>query len=279
MFPQKMANPIGEPALSFAYRRRDLMLAGVVLFGLVLGGNSLAAGIPTYGTRVKATYPHDARAFTQGLFYLEGSLFESTGQFGKSDIRRVRLKDGAVLQSRAIPSGMFGEGSVSWGQDLISVTWRDQVGFRWDRKTFELTSTFSYPGEGWGLTHDGTSLILSDGTPVVRFLDPKTFRERRRIRITAEGRPVSNLNELEWVKGEILGNIWQSNLIARIDPRTGSVKGWIDISGLPEARRRRDPDAVANGIAYDAKQDRLFVTGKYWSHLYQIEIVPKVGVR
>lgn len=265
--------------MSFAYRCRAIAQAGLFLVSLLISNGAVGADLPTYGAKVKAAFPHDARAFTEGLFYLDGSLFESTGQFGQSDIRRVRLKDGAVLESRAIPPGLFGEGIINWGQDLISVTWRDQVGFRWDRKTFGLKSTFSYPGEGWGLTHDGTSLILSDGTPIVRFLDPQTFRERRRIRITAGGRPVMNLNELEWVKGEILGNIWQTNLIARIDPRTGAVKGWIDISALPEARRRRDPDAVANGIAYDAKQDRLFVTGKYWPHLYQIEITPKVAGR
>ena len=237
------------------------------------------AALPVQGVVVKATYPHDTRAYTQGLFYLDGSLFESTGQVGQSNIRRVRLKDGVVLQSQAISPGMFGEGMVNWGQELISVTWQDRVGFRWDLKTLALKSTFSYPGEGWARTQNGVHLILSDGTPVVRFLDPSTFRERRRIRITAEGRPVANLNEIEWVNGEIFGNIWQTNLIARIDPKSGVVKGWIDLTGLPETLRRRDTDAVANGIAYDAKQDRLFVTGKYWPRLYEIDLKPKGAVR
>ena len=257
--------------------RSVLAVLGAVSVGLFAGEAS--AALPVYGFKVVASYPHDTRAYTQGLFYLDGSLFESTGQVGQSNIRRVRLKDGVVLQSQAISPGMFGEGMVNWGQELISVTWQDRVGFRWDLKTLALKSTFSYPGEGWALTQNGVHLILSDGTPVVRFLDPSTFRERRRIRITAEGRPVANLNEIEWVNGEIFGNIWQTNLIARIDPKSGVVKGWIDLTGLPETLRRRDTDAVANGIAYDAKQDRLFVTGKYWPRLYEIDLKPKGAVR
>jgi glutamine cyclotransferase len=168
---------------------------------------------------------------------------------------------------------------VNWGGELISVTWRDQVGFRWDRKTFALKSTFRYPGEGWGLTQDGKHLILSDGTPVLRFLDPMTFREVRRVRVTAEGRPLRNLNEIEWVKGEVYANVWQTNLIARIDPKTGVVRSVIDLSELPEAARRRDADAVPNGIAYDARQDRLFVTGKNWPRLYEISLKPRAATR
>lgn len=255
------------------------VLAGLGAVSAVLFAGGAGAALPVYGFKVVASYPHDTRAYTQGLFYLDGSLFESTGQVGQSGIRRVRLKDGVVLQSQAISPGMFGEGMVNWGQELISVTWQDRVGFRWDLKTLALKSTFSYPGEGWALTQNGVDLILSDGTPVVRFLDPRTFRERRRIRITAEGRPVANLNEIEWVNGEIFGNIWQTNLIARIDPKTGFVKGWIDLTGLPETLRRRDSDAVANGIAYDAKLDRLFVTGKYWPRLYEIDLKPKGAAR
>ena len=236
------------------------------------------AALPIHGVVVKATYPHDTRAYTQGLFYLDGALFESTGLEGQSNIRRVRLKDGAVLQSASISARMFGEGVVNWGDDLISVTWRDQVGFRWDRKTFALKSSFSYAGEGWGLTQDGKSIIMSDGTAFLRFLDPGALREIRRLRVTAKGRPLTNLNELEWVKGEILANVWQTNLIARINPHTGVVKGWIDLTGLPETLRRHDAAAVANGIAYDAKQDRLFVTGKNWPRLYEIGLTPK-GMR
>ena len=233
------------------------------------------AALPVHGVVVKATYPHDTRAYTQGLFYRDGVLFESTGLEGQSTLRRVRLKDGAVLQSVSISPRMFGEGVVNWGDDLISVTWRDQVGFRWDRKTFALKSSFSYVGEGWGLTQDGKSVIMSDGTAFLRFMDPRTLRETRRLRVTAEGRPVASLKELEWVKGEVLANVWQTSLIARINPRTGAVTGWIDLSGLPETQRRRDTDSVANGIAYDAAQDRLFVTGKRWPRLYEIGLKPK----
>jgi glutamine cyclotransferase len=245
----------------------------------LLAGGPAAAALPVFGVTIKATYPHDPRAYTQGLLFLDGALYESTGQIGQSNIRRVRLSDGAVLQSQAISPTMFGEGMVNWGGELISVTWRDQVGFRWDRKTFALKSTFSYPGEGWGLTQDGKHLILSDGTPVLRFLDPMTFREVRRVRVTAEGRPLRNLNEIEWVKGEVYANIWQTNLIARIDPKTGVVRSVTDLSELPEAARRRDADSVPNGIAYDAKQDRLFVTGKNWPRLYEISLKPRAATR
>jgi glutamine cyclotransferase len=241
---------------------------------LAAWASAAAAALPVQGVEVKASYPHDPRAFTQGLLYLGGDLYESTGLEGRSTIRRVRLSDGAVLQSKAISPDLFGEGMVNWGGELISVTWQDQVGFRWDLKTFALRSSFKYPGEGWALTQDGKHLILSDGTPNLRFLDPRTFKEVRRVRITAEGRPVANLNEIEWVKGEVWGNIWQTNLIARIDPRTGVVKGVIDLSALPETARKPNVDAVPNGIAYDSQGDRLFVTGKLWPRLYEVRLTP-----
>ena len=237
------------------------------------------AALPVYGVTVKASYPHDARAYTEGLFYLEGSLFESTGLVGQSNIRRVRLSDGAVLQSQAIAPSMFGEGIVNWGGEIISLTWRDQVGFRWDLKTLAMKASWSYAGEGWALTQNGTHLIMSDGTPTLRVLDPRTLKVVRRIRVTADGKPVANLNELEWVKGEVLANIWQTNVIARIDPKTGAVKGWIDAGALPEARSRRDAEAVLNGIAYDKVKDRLFVTGKNWPHLYEVTLTPAKAAR
>ena len=256
-----------------------------VLPGLVAAACGLAwaasawAALPVYEVKVKATYPHDTRAYTEGLFWLDGALFESTGLVGQSNIRKVRIADGAVLQSQAISPGMFGEGIVNWGGEIISLTWQDRVGFRWDLKTLTLKSSFSYPGEGWALTQNGKTLIMSDGTPALRVLDPKTFKVLRKIPVTAEGKPVANLNELEWVKGEVLANIWQTNLIARIDPRTGAVKGWIDLSSLPEATRQRNADAVLNGIAYDKAGDRLFVTGKNWPHLYEITLTPAKGSR
>lgn len=232
------------------------------------------AALPVYGVQVKATYPHDRGAYTQGLLWLNGSLYESTGQVGKSNIRRVRLTDGAVLQSTPISPSMFGEGMVNWGDELITITWRDQVGFRWDLKTFAMKSSFNYPGEGWGLTRNASHIFMSDGTPVIRVLDPKTLKIVRRVTVTAEGKPVGALNELEWVKGEIFANIWQTNAIARINPNTGAVTGWIDLSVLPDGRNTRGGDAVLNGIAYDAQAGRLFVTGKLWPRLYEVTLIP-----
>jgi glutaminyl-peptide cyclotransferase len=233
-----------------------------------------AAAVPVQGVQVKATYPHDAGAYTQGLFYLNGDLYESTGRVGQSNLRRVRLRDGAILQRQPISPSLFGEGIVNWGDEIVSLTWQDQVGFRWDLKTLRMKSSFRYPGEGWALTQNGKHLIMSDGTPYLRILEPRTFKEVRRVRVTADGRPVANLNELEWVKGEVLANVWQTNLIARIDPTSGAVKGWIDLSGLPEAQSLRGRDAVLNGIAWDREHDRLFVTGKNWPHLYEVTLTP-----
>ena len=249
---------------------RFLQAAGAVLL-LALPA---AAAVPTDGFAIKHIYPHDTGAFTEGLFYFHGDLFESTGLQGQSNIRRVRLADGAVLQSVAIEPNLFGEGIVNWGGEIISLTWRDQVGFRWDLKTLTRKKVFRYAGEGWALTQDGRHLIMSDGSPVLTFRDPVTFKIVRRLQVTADGRPVGNLNELEWVKGEILANIWETHLIARIDPASGKVKAWIDLSGLPETSSAGNSDAVLNGIAYDREHDRLFVTGKDWPHLYEIQLRP-----
>ncbi|WP_293385625.1 glutaminyl-peptide cyclotransferase [Phenylobacterium sp. SCN 70-31] len=260
---------------------RSLILGLSLVLGLSLAwACAAAAALPVQGVEVKAVYPHDPKAFTQGLLYLDGHLYESTGLVGRSTLRRVRLSDGVVLQSKAIAPSMFGEGLVNWGDELISVTWQDRVGFRWDLKTFALRASFSYAGEGWGLTQDGRHLIMSDGTPVLRFFDPRTFKEVRRVRMTVEGRPLTNFNEIEWVKGEVWGNVWGTNFIARVDPKTGAVKGWIDLSSLPDAARRPDPDAVANGIAYDSRGDRIFVTGKLWPRLYEVRLTaPRVPAR
>jgi glutaminyl-peptide cyclotransferase len=246
---------------------------------MVLLAQPAAAAVPVGGFEIRHVYPHDPGAFTEGLFYLRGDLFESTGLEGRSSLRRVRLQDGAVLQSQTIAPNLFGEGIVNWGDEIVSLTWRDQVGFRWGLKSFALKTSFRYAGEGWALTQDGKHLIMSDGSPVLKVLDPATFREVRRIRVTAEGRPVENLNELEWVKGEILANIWQTHLIARIDPATGKVKAWVDLTGLPETLSGANPDAVLNGIAYDREHDRLFVTGKNWPHLYEIRLTPPKGAQ
>jgi glutamine cyclotransferase len=227
-------------------------------------------------------YPHDTKAFTEGLFYLNGFLYESTGLEGQSDIRKVDLKTGHVLQSSKLDAQYFGEGIVAWKGKLVQLTWHSEKGFTYDLKTFSPRSSFRYKGEGWALTRNDSRLIMDDGTPDIRFLDPVTLKETRRITVTAEGAPVLNLNEMEWVKGEIYANIWQTNRIARIDPKTGHVLGWIDLTELDRTERSKLGESidVMNGIAYDAARDRLFVTGKLWPHLYEIKLTaPKAGAR
>ena len=236
---------------------------------------SHAATIPAYTYEIAHTYPHDAKAFTEGLFYLNGYLYESTGQFGASTIRKVKLETGAVVRQITLPPQLFGEGIVNFGDQMISVTWKNGIGFRRDLKTFAVKQQFRYSGEGWGMTQDGKDIILSDGSPILHVLDPKTLKEVRHIQVTAGDQPIANLNELEWVDGEIFANIWQTNYIARIDPVSGQVKAWIDLTGLPETAEPHDPDNVLNGIAYDKAGHRLFVTGKRWPHVYEIKLKPK----
>jgi len=233
-----------------------------------------AAGrdVPLYGYQIQRVFPHDPRAFTQGLQYLDGFLYEGTGQHGQSSIRKVKLETGEVLQKRDIPAEHFGEGITVWKNDLIELTWQSHVAFVYDRQTFEPKKQFSYPGEGWGLTHDGADLIMSDGTDQLRRLDPVTFAEKGRIRVTAAGAPLRNLNELEFVKGEIFANIWMTDQVARIAPDTGRVTSVLDLTGLLTASERARTD-VLNGIAYDAEHDRLFVTGKWWPKLFEIKVV------
>ncbi|WP_158915074.1 glutaminyl-peptide cyclotransferase [Caulobacter sp. S45] len=247
-------------------------VAALLLTGSVLS-HSAVAEVPVYGFRIVHAYPHDTGAFTEGLFYQGGELYESTGLEGKSTIRRVELETGRVLQERQIPAQYFGEGIVAWKDRLIELTWQSQIGFVYDLKTFEPRSSFHYPGEGWALTRDDHRLIMSDGTSDIRFLDPDTLAETGRIHVTDEGRPVRNLNELEWVKGEIYANIWQTNRIARIDPQTGVVLGWIDLNGLLKPEDVHGEVDVLNGIAYDAAHDRLLVTGKLWPKLFEIRLV------
>lgn len=236
------------------------------------------AALPVYGFVVKNTYPHDPQAFTQGLFYRDGHLYESTGQYGRSTIRKVELKTGKVVQKADLPKEVFGEGSTAVGNSLIGLTWTSQVGYVFDLKTFKLKQSFKYEGEGWGLASDAKQLYMSDGSSFIRILDPKTMKEVRRVQVTAEGRPVDRLNELEMVDGELYSNIWGSELIARIDPDSGKMLGVIDLTGLlpPDQRGTKEVDAVLNGIAWDSKGKRLFVTGKLWPKLFEIELVPKL---
>jgi glutamine cyclotransferase len=203
---------------------------------------------------------------------MDGHLYESTGLNGKSSVRMVDLTTGRVLQRYDLPSEYFGEGLTEWNGNLIQLTWKSETGFVYDSFSFALRRTFHYKGEGWGLTHDAKALILSDGTSVLRLLDPSSLREVRRLSVLDDRRqPVLNLNELEYVRGEIYANVWQTDRIARISPQTGKVLGWIDLSGLMETPP--NTDAVLNGIAYDAKGDRLFVTGKLWPKLFEIRVV------
>lgn len=237
---------------------------------------SSASSAPVYGYQVVRSYPHDPGAFTQGLVFHDGYLYEGTGLNGRSSIRKVRLDTGEVLQIQPLESHYFGEGIAVWQDTIVQLTWQSEVGFVYDRTTFQRRRTFSYRGEGWGLTHDGRRLIMSDGQPdgQLRFIDPATMKETGRLTVRDAGRPVAALNELEVVKGEILANVWSSHRVARISPATGRVTGWIDLAGLLSPREAAGVD-VLNGIAYDAARDRLFVTGKLWPKLFEIRIVPR----
>lgn len=227
--------------------------------------------IPTYGYRIVNTFPHDPEAFTQGLELYNGSLYEGTGLKGKSSLRRVELRTGRVLQIHRLPSEYFGEGITLLGDKLYQLTWQNGVCFVYDRRTFRPITQFRYNGEGWGLTNDSKHLIMSDGTETITFRDPDTFAVVRTITVRAQGKPVKNLNELEYIEGEIWANIWYSDVLARIDPSTGIVKAWVDMEGLPV--KDRDIEAVMNGIAYDRENKRIFVTGKNWDKLFEIELV------
>jgi glutamine cyclotransferase len=234
-----------------------------------------AQPVPVYTYKIINTYPHDVTAFTEGLLWDGEALYESTGLNGQSMLRRVDLTSGKVLQNQPLDPKYFGEGLTLWGDQLIQLTWKSHTGFVYDKTSFKLLKTFSYPMEGWGLTHDDTRLIMSDGTSTLYFLDPTTLAEVGHLDITAQGQPVRNLNELEVVRGEIWANIWQTDRIARIDPASGRVSGWIDLTGLLSAADRQRGVDVLNGIAYDAAHDRVFVTGKLWPKLFEIEIMPK----
>jgi glutaminyl-peptide cyclotransferase len=224
--------------------------------------------------RIVNTYPHDQQAFTQGLIYIDGHLYESTGIAGRSSLRMEELETGRILKFHDVPGKYFAEGLTDWGNTLVQLTWETHVAFVYDRSTFRLLNTFHYDGEGWGLTHDTKNLILSDGSATLRFFDPATFHEVRRVTVKDQGKPVAQLNELEFIHGEIYANIWHTDRIARISPNTGKVLGWIDLSGLLPASQRSDSEAVLNGIAYDTAHNRLFVTGKLWPKIFEIGIVP-----
>lgn len=250
-----------------------MRFVGLLLLLAVAGVAPAASEVPVYTAEVVHAYPHDVTAFTEGLFYLNGYLYESTGLEQHSSVRKVRLETGEVLKKLDIAPQYFGEGIVNWKGHIVSLTWRTEVGFVFDLASFKQERQFSYQGEGWGLTQNGKEIIMSDGTSQLRFLDPDTLKETHRIEVRLRGRPVPNVNELEWVKGEIFANVWQTNWMLRIDPVSGEVLGIVDLKGLlKQSDIVPGQTDVLNGIAYDAKGDRLFVTGKNWPKLFEIQL-------
>ena len=227
---------------------------------------------PKYSYQIVNIFPHDSNAFTQGLILMDGKLLESTGQEGFSSLRRVELESGKVLKKVDVPVPYFAEGLTALNGRLYQLTWQHNTGFIYDAQTFDRLGEFNYQGEGWGLTTDGQSLILSDGSNLLRFIDPAGFRVTRSIRVTDGSAPVRELNELEYVNGEIYANVWHDNRIATIDPQSGHVKAWIDLNGLMPESELQDPEAVLNGIAYDQANDKLIVTGKLWPRLFEIKV-------
>ena len=251
--------------------------ASIILACAPAPASSIAAQrkpAPVQSYKVVATFPHDTSSFTQGLvFASDGQLYESTGLEGESTLRRVDIATGQTLQKIDVPSQYFAEGLAMVGDELLQLTWRHKLGFVYDRKTFKQKRTFSYKTEGWGIAYDGTaSLVMSDGSDTLTFLDPKSLAVTKTLRVMDAGRPVSNLNELEWIEGEIWANIWMTDRIARISPRTGEVNAWIDLSSLFPVAQRMPPADVMNGIAYDKATRRIYITGKKWPRLYQITV-------
>ena len=244
-------------------------------------GQSSSPGGPRrpreYTFKVVNVFPHDTAAFTQGLVYRDGFLYEGTGLNGRSQLRKVRLETGEVVQHADLSGEFFGEGIAIVGSKVIQLTWQSHVGFVYNLAGFKLLRQFSYPGEGWGLTSYGNEIFMSDGTAEIRVLNAATLKEKRRFTVRDGATPIDQLNELEFVEGELFANVWQTDRIARISPQTGKVLGWIDLTGLLSPVFRRRDDAVLNGIAYDAAHKRLFVTGKLWPNIFEIQLIPKAA--
>lgn len=266
------------PAAGLAGRTGSLLFGlGLLLLGAagVFAWQRFRARPWISGYRVVNTYAHDPKAYCQGLVFDDGLLHESTGQLGTSSVRTVELETGKVLRKTDLPSQLFGEGLALVGERLIQLTWEQEIARVYDRVTLLPLDQFEYEGEGWGLAYDGRQLIMSDGSEVLVFRDPKTFKEVRRVRVLAKGSPLLMLNELEVVEGEIWANVWKKDFIARIEPESGEVLGFVDLKGLFDASDIPNEDAVLNGIAYDPEAKRLFVTGKLWPKLFEIEVVAK----
>jgi glutamine cyclotransferase len=255
----------------FALLGAAFVFACLNLQGCLFPGNSDV--IPVYTYNIVNTYPHDRNAFTEGLVFEDGVLYEGTGLFGYSTLRRVELETGDILQISELSAQFFGEGITIYGNKIIQLTWQSNIGFVYDKNSFELLQEFNYSTEGWGITNDGARLIMSDGTSTLHFLNPQTFEEIGQLEVFDNDGPVTRLNELEYVQGEIYANVWQTDRVARIAPETGRVIGWVDLAGLLTTDDRSEPVDVLNGIAYDAKTARLFVTGKLWPKLFEIELI------
>jgi glutamine cyclotransferase len=277
--PRKKTSPRKKPA---AWRRIafiSALAAAIAVIGylslrhLLRPRFSISPNAPTHTYRVVNAYPHDPGAFTQGLTFHAGFLYEGTGQRGKSSLRQVDLETGKTVKMRMLDDRLFGEGIAVYEDRIIQLTYTSEKGFVYDLANLEPLTEFTYSGQGWGLTHDGTNLIMSDGTSMLQFLDPVTFQRTGQVIVRDGDTPVIGLNELEFIDGEVYANVWQTDFIARISPRTGQVSSWIDMSGLLESVTRKGPTDVLNGIAYDEAGGRLFVTGKLWPHLFEIEIV------
>ncbi len=255
---------------------RARLLLSIALVPLGLGawwwwGRS--RGIAVHGYEVVARYPHDPAAYTQGLLFAGGFLYESTGRTGTSSVREVALETGQVLRKSELGPDSFGEGLALVGERLIQLTWKEGKALVYERSSFARVERFEYQGEGWGLTFDGEHLIQSDGSDVLRFRDPVTFAEVRSVRVHAGKERVRQLNELEFVDGEVWANVWKKPWIARIDPDTGEIRSWIDLRGIFDASAIDDSDAVLNGVAYDAASERIFVTGKLWPTVFEIRVL------
>lgn len=234
--------------------------------------NKAAALIPVYTYELVNTYPHDSNAYTQGLVFQDGVLYEGTGLRGHSSLRRVELETGDILKILRLPNHIFGEGIAVYKDNIIQLTWKSKVGLVYDKNSFVFIQNFSYATQGWGITSDGEKLIMSDGSSIIRFLDHETYKLIDQIQVRCGQGPVENLNELEYVKGEIYANVWQTERIVMIAPDTGKVTGWIDLRGLLVQEGPAKPVDVLNGIAYDSEKDRLFVTGKLWPKLFEIKL-------
>ena len=249
-----------------------LLLVVALVFFLLFLKNPNTSTRWTY--KVVNTFAHDPKAFTQGLVFDEGFLYEGTGLNGSSELRKVELETGKVLQIHKLSEEFFGEGITIFGDRIIQLTYQSNIGFVYNKKTFELLREFSYPTEGWGLTHNGEYLIMSDGTPMLYFLDPENFKQSRKIMILDQDSPVWGLNELEYIDGQIYANVWPTERIVKIDPETGKVIGWIDMEGILDTQNHSEPVDVFNGIAYDPTNRRLFVTGKFYPKLFEIKLIP-----